>query len=288
MSGNDSGPAHIAAACGTPAVVLFGASDPVIWAPWKAPEAVQIVRGRHRDDIGVEDVLAAIDSREGARMKELLRLLRLVSPYMAPLVTAFLLMAAVGAAQAMTALLIGPIFDRVLNPAAADAARAAVHGAGRSASRSTSSTSRPSCIHNVWTMVAFGIVMVFLIKGLCDYAGNYLVNYVGFSAVTDLRQKVFERVLRQDAQFFESNSTGRLMSSIMNDIEKIQVATSHILADWLRQTSPSSVCLRGAANGLETGGGEPDACCRSCWCRPCASAAASAGRRAAPRTTRRS
>src|SRR6202040_1446882 len=35
---------------------------------------------------------------------------------------------------------------------------------------------------------------------------------------------------------FESNSTGRLMSSIMNDLEKIQVATSHMLADWLRQS----------------------------------------------------
>jgi subfamily B ATP-binding cassette protein MsbA len=43
-------------------------------------------------------------------------------------------------------------------------------------------------------------------------------------------------VLRQDAHFFESNSTGRVMSSIMIDLEKIQVATSHMLADWLRQS----------------------------------------------------
>ena len=43
-------------------------------------------------------------------------------------------------------------------------------------------------------------------------------------------------MLRQDAHFFESNSTGRVMSSIMNDLEKIQVATSHMLADWLRQS----------------------------------------------------
>ena len=47
----------------------------------------------------------------------------------------------------------------------------------------------PAAIHNVWTMVAFAILAVFLIKGLCDYFGNYLVNYVGFSAVTDLRKK---------------------------------------------------------------------------------------------------
>ena len=42
--------------------------------------------------------------------------------------------------------------------------------------------------------------------------------------MTDLRQTVFDRVVHQDAHFFESNSTARVMSSIMNDLEKIQVA----------------------------------------------------------------
>ncbi|MGH9674062.1 MAG: ABC transporter ATP-binding protein, partial [Bryobacteraceae bacterium] len=94
----------------------------------------------------------------------------------------------------------------------------------------------PDEISNVWTMVAIAILAVFLLKGLCDYAGNYLVNFAGFSAVTDLRQAAFDRVLHQDAQFFEMTSTGKLMSSIMSDIEKIQVAVSHMLADWLRQS----------------------------------------------------
>lgn len=35
--GNDSGPAHMAAAFGLPVVALFGNSDPVAWAPWKTP-----------------------------------------------------------------------------------------------------------------------------------------------------------------------------------------------------------------------------------------------------------
>jgi len=38
--GNDSGPAHIAAAFGIPVVVLFGSSDPEIWRPWKTPSEV--------------------------------------------------------------------------------------------------------------------------------------------------------------------------------------------------------------------------------------------------------
>jgi len=38
--GNDSGPAHMAAAFGLPVVVLFGASDPEIWAPWRTASEV--------------------------------------------------------------------------------------------------------------------------------------------------------------------------------------------------------------------------------------------------------
>ena len=56
-----------------------------------------------------------------------------------------------------------------------------------------------------------------------------------FSAVTNLRNTVFDKVQKQGAEFFEAQSTGRLMSSIMNDIDKVQVAISHILADLLRQ-----------------------------------------------------
>lgn len=38
--GNDSGPAHMAAAFGIPVVVIFGTSDPVVWAPWRTPAEV--------------------------------------------------------------------------------------------------------------------------------------------------------------------------------------------------------------------------------------------------------
>lgn len=38
--GNDSGPAHMAAACGLPVVVVFGNSDPDIWRPWRTESAV--------------------------------------------------------------------------------------------------------------------------------------------------------------------------------------------------------------------------------------------------------
>jgi subfamily B ATP-binding cassette protein MsbA len=168
-------------------------------------------------------------------VSDLLRLLHYARRYWIHLAASVLLMAGVGISQALTALLIGPIFDRVLNPASADTpvilfTDPVFHH------KVYLDQIVPSAIHNVWTAVAFAILMVFFAKGICEYLASYLVNYVGFSAVTDLRNVVFSKVLKQGGQFFESHSTGKLMSSIMNDIEKIQVASSHILADFLRQT----------------------------------------------------
>ncbi len=161
------------------------------------------------------------------------RLLRFVRPYTLPLLASVFFMAVAGFAHAMIALLIRPILDRVLNPATPDAPVKLIDILGHPIYLNQLV---PPQIHNVWTMVAFGIVAVFLAKGLCDYVGNYLVNYTGLSAITDLRQRSFDHVVRQDVNFFETHATGSLMSSIMIDIDKIQVAVSHILADLLRQT----------------------------------------------------
>ena len=43
--GNDSGPAHMAAAFGLPSVVIFGPSDPAIWGPWRTPGEVVAASG---------------------------------------------------------------------------------------------------------------------------------------------------------------------------------------------------------------------------------------------------
>jgi ADP-heptose:LPS heptosyltransferase len=43
--GNDSGPAHMAAAFGLPSVVIFGKSDPAIWGPWRTASEVVTAPG---------------------------------------------------------------------------------------------------------------------------------------------------------------------------------------------------------------------------------------------------
>jgi subfamily B ATP-binding cassette protein MsbA len=168
-------------------------------------------------------------------MKQLFRLFGYTTRYFPALALSVVLMFIAGAMNSALPLLLRPIIDRVLNPASPEARVALIPIPGMGTQLYLDQVV-PFPLHNVWSLVAAAILLVFLIKGIADYAGNYLVNYAGFSAITDLRQRAFEKILHEEHEFYQAHSTGTLMSSLMNDIEKIQLAVSQMLADWLRQS----------------------------------------------------
>jgi ADP-heptose:LPS heptosyltransferase len=58
--GNDSGPAHMAAAFGVPVVVIFGSSDAAVWAPWRTQG--ELLQGRDGiRSVSVADVTGALE-----------------------------------------------------------------------------------------------------------------------------------------------------------------------------------------------------------------------------------
>jgi heptosyltransferase III len=57
--GNDSGPAHMAAACGIPVAVVFGSSDPEIWGPWRTSCEIVTAPGGIQN-VPVESVIQAV------------------------------------------------------------------------------------------------------------------------------------------------------------------------------------------------------------------------------------
>ncbi|MBI3894555.1 MAG: ABC transporter ATP-binding protein [Acidobacteria bacterium] len=174
-------------------------------------------------------------------MSDLLRLLRSVKPYRFLLLGGVVMMVGVGFFEAVAALLIGPIFDRVLNPSAPDSTVALIT---IPFFQWTIYLDRllPEWIHNVWTVVSIFIIGVAFGKAICEYVANYLLNFVGFSVIMDLRNQLYERIINQSVSFFHRHSTGKLISTVINDIEKIQLAVSQVLADSLRQ-SFTLVCL---------------------------------------------
>jgi subfamily B ATP-binding cassette protein MsbA len=167
-------------------------------------------------------------------MRQLARLLRYVRPYGLQLAASVVLMALVGLFDAFRILLIGPMLDRVLNPAAGsdNIVLFTVPGGGPTVYLQQFV---PSHFHNAWTVVAFALVAATFLKGISDYAGTYLVNYAGFGLITDLRNHIYHALLRRSAAFFQKHTTGTLLSTIINDIEKVQFAMSTVLAEFLQQ-----------------------------------------------------
>lgn len=167
-------------------------------------------------------------------MRQLTRLLRYVAPYWWPLLMSVTLMAGVGLLEAFRLLLIGPIFDRVLNPST-QSHNIQLLKLPWSDHIIYLQQFVPSHFQNAWTIVAFALVASTILKGIFDYMGTYLVNYAGFGMITDLRNDFYNGILRRSAAFFQKHATGTLMSAIVNDIERIQFAMSTVLAEFLQQ-----------------------------------------------------
>ena len=167
-------------------------------------------------------------------MRQLTRLLAYLRPYVPHFAGSILLMAVVGLMDAFRILLMGPIIDRVLNP--------------KTAGRSLTLFNLPGTHHVVYlqdfvpqhfrnplTVVAVALVGTALIKGACDYIGTYLVNHAGFGLITDLRNRLYDTILRRSISFFSRYSTGTLVSTVVNDVEKVQVTLTIALAEFLQQ-----------------------------------------------------
>jgi subfamily B ATP-binding cassette protein MsbA len=165
-------------------------------------------------------------------MRQLTRLLRYLVPYWWQFIPSVFLLAAVGFLDAFRVLLIGPVLDRVLNPASGSENILLIPHTSHAIYLQRFV---PAHFHNAWTVVAFAFVASTVLKGIFDYAGTYLVNYAGYGLITDLRNSLYSSVLRRSAAFFQKHSTGTLISTIVNDVERVQFAMSSVMAEFLQQ-----------------------------------------------------
>jgi subfamily B ATP-binding cassette protein MsbA len=168
-------------------------------------------------------------------MKSYLRLLRYGLPYWLHMLAGVLLLAMVGLLEAFRILLLQPIFDQVLDPHAPEGP--IMLGVAKSPWHLDLRQVIPHFLHmhNAWTVVAFTLIVATLTKGLCDYTGTYLVNYAGFGTIMDLRNNLYEATLRRSASFFHKHATGTILSTLINDVDRVQVAVSTVISEFLQQ-----------------------------------------------------
>ena len=166
-------------------------------------------------------------------MKNFLRLLRYGLPYALHILPGVLLLAVVGLLDNFRTLLFQPILNNVLDPKAPDGP--IILGLPHSKWQFDLRIVVPHFMHNAWTVVAFALIASTIVKGLSDYLGTYLVNYAGFGMITDLRNSLYEATLRRSSSFFHKHPTGNILSTLINDVDKVQTAVSSVIGDFLQQ-----------------------------------------------------
>jgi subfamily B ATP-binding cassette protein MsbA len=157
------------------------------------------------------------------------RLLQYIKPYRMRLVTGIVCLLVVGLAEGLIALMITPIFDRVLNPGASDNKLFLIQNPFTHEAIYLNSF-LPHQIHSVGTMFTIAILVVFIGKGLAEFFGNTQVQFAGIAGVTDFRNQVYAKVIRQPIGFFQHHPTGRVMSTVINDVERVRNMFSEYLS----------------------------------------------------------
>ncbi|MCD6581704.1 MAG: lipid A export permease/ATP-binding protein MsbA [Desulfuromusa sp.] len=85
-------------------------------------------------------------------------------------------------------------------------------------------------------MIPFLVVGMAAFKGISRYVQEYYIRTAGQSAVQDIRNQVFGHAIKLSMRFFTGNSSGSLMSRILNDVNVLQAALAEVLVTLLRET----------------------------------------------------
>jgi len=73
-------------------------------------------------------------------------------------------------------------------------------------------------------IIAGGIVVVFLLRGIFFYGQTYLMAYIGQRIIIDIRSAVYRHFQRLSLSYYEKRQTGTLMSYVTNDVAALQNA----------------------------------------------------------------
>ena len=86
-------------------------------------------------------------------------------------------------------------------------------------------------------IIAIGIVVVFLFRGIFYYGQSYLVAYIAQRVIIDVREKLYIKFQKLQLAYYEKKQTGTIMSYITNDVAALQAALVDSLIELVTESS---------------------------------------------------
>lgn len=84
-------------------------------------------------------------------------------------------------------------------------------------------------------MLPIILILIFVIRGFSGLVSTYAISRVGRSIVMDFRQKIFAKLLTLPSKFFDKQSGGEFLSTILYNVEQLTEATTFALVTLARE-----------------------------------------------------
>lgn len=93
---------------------------------------------------------------------------------------------------------------------------------------------------DLWTLVlsvCAGLMAVRISSGIVDYVRTMTMTVIGNRVVFDIRQQLYRHLQRLSMRYFETRSTGRIMTRILYDVQAVQQTLTGNLVDIITNTT---------------------------------------------------
>lgn len=80
-------------------------------------------------------------------------------------------------------------------------------------------------------ILPLALLGVAVLKAVLSYGVGYLMAYVTNRVIADIRQELFQHLIRMPVGFHDVNTSGRLVSRVVNDVGLMASAASNVLKD---------------------------------------------------------
>ena len=164
-------------------------------------------------------------------MRDYLRLLRFVRPYLGKFLLATVCMAFSALFDGVTLAMIVPLADKVLtNKKIIIPTKLPLFWEGF-----IDKLNNLSAV-TLLNYMAIGIIILFFLKGIFGFLQGYMMSDIGQLVVRDIRAKLYAKLQTLSLEYFTRKRGGELISRITNDVKVVENAVSYGSTDLVYQT----------------------------------------------------
>jgi subfamily B ATP-binding cassette protein MsbA len=95
-------------------------------------------------------------------------------------------------------------------------------------------------------LLPLGIIILYILRGACNFLQSYLMRTAGMKLVRDLRNRFFSHLIRLPVSVISRSTSGDVLSKLMNDVGALSNILSQSLREFLLQV-PTVIVLMGVA-----------------------------------------